>query len=74
MGNKGTKPTRTQCELLRKDGRFPDDYLYIGERIEQEDYKNQKGNKKSLDKDSLKKKFLRFRNRSEGFVIELEVS
>lgn len=70
----GTKLTRTQRELLIKNGRFPDDFLYIGMKTEQDDYKNQKGNKKSLDKSGIKTRKMIFKNKSEGFTIELNVN
>lgn len=67
---KGTKPTRAQIDVLKKHGKFPDDYLFIGMLTKQETYK---GDKQKLDRDSSKKQYMRFKNRSEGFVIELEV-
>lgn len=70
--NRGTKPTRAQVDLLRKNGKFPDDYLFIGMYTKQDTYKGTK-NKQKLDKEAPKTQYMRFKNRAEGFVIELEV-
>lgn len=43
--SRGCKPTREQAMLLASNGRFPDDFLFVGMKVVQTAHKNQKGNK-----------------------------
>lgn len=63
---RGTKPTRSQRNILNINGYNPDDYLYLKSKTEQ--YRGG-----SLSRDTIKTHYLIFINKNDNYIIECKI-